>query len=170
MKNTRRFPGGAEVIVVNKKQVLETIDTNIVDKEIALELVTRLEQKAIQHLNNNEWISIPYIGNIRIPKHLQYLHTPEEQEIFKEAYNNLPSAEFSDAAHKQKYRLKCRENFYKENKYNASVNINRNKEYFKYLVDRFGESRAIFTMGALSKLQICNDEHIEKCKLAYDFV
>lgn len=60
----RRYPKGNEVRVVRKADILKCIDENIIDKEIALEIVTQCEIDAANYLINGKWTGIPYMGNI----------------------------------------------------------------------------------------------------------
>ena len=60
----RRYPKGNEVRVVRKADILKCIDENIIDKEIALEIVTQCEIDAANYLTNGKWTGIPYMGNI----------------------------------------------------------------------------------------------------------
>lgn len=60
----RRYPKGNEIRVVRKADILKCIDENIIDKEIALEIVTQCEIDAANYLTNGKWTGIPYMGNI----------------------------------------------------------------------------------------------------------
>lgn len=78
----RKFPySDIDVVVVEKEDILKTIDDNIIDKEIALELISNLEVKAEAFIKDKKWTAIPYLGNIRMPKGL----SDEVQESYKDA-------------------------------------------------------------------------------------
>lgn len=78
----RNFPySDIEVVVVEKQDILKTINDNIIDKEIALELIGGLEVKAESLIKEGKWTGIPYFGNIRIPKGL----SEEVQDSYKDA-------------------------------------------------------------------------------------
>ena len=64
-KNTRKFPRGYDVTIVRKEDVLEAIDDNIIDKEIALDLIKQLELDASNFIKEGRWTSLPFIGTIR---------------------------------------------------------------------------------------------------------
>ena len=51
-----------------KQDILDCIDNNILDKEIALTLIEQLEIDAANFLKEGRWTGIHFIGNIRIPK------------------------------------------------------------------------------------------------------
>ena len=69
MADTYKFPGGGYDVTVFKKQdVLDCIDKNILDKDVALAFIEQLEVDAANFLKEGRWTGIPFIGNIRIPK------------------------------------------------------------------------------------------------------
>ena len=77
----RNFPySDYEVVVVEKQDILKTIDENILDKDVALELITSLEVKAESFIEQKRWTGIPYLGNIRIPKG----NSKEVQDTYKD--------------------------------------------------------------------------------------
>lgn len=79
---TRKFPySNYDVVLIEKEDIIKTINDNIIDKEVALELVNSLEVKASNYLKDKRWASIPYLGNIRIPEGLK----PEIKKEFKDA-------------------------------------------------------------------------------------
>ncbi len=90
----RKFPGegGSDVHVVRKKDILKTIDINITDKDIALELITKLERDAAEYMTRGLWVSVPYIGNIKIKDSLAAYN--ENSELFKEAKETMTKDEY----------------------------------------------------------------------------
>lgn len=60
-KNTRKFPRGYDVTIVRKEDVLEAIDDNIIDKEIALDLIKQLELDASNFIKEGRWTSLPLL-------------------------------------------------------------------------------------------------------------
>ena len=90
MKDVYNFPnGGYEVRIVRRSEVLEAIDKNIIDKDIALAIVERCELDCANFLKEGRWANIPYIGNIRIPKAKQLIKSEEQQTLISDAYDNL---------------------------------------------------------------------------------
>ena len=63
----RKFPamGGYDVTIVNKNDILKTIDDNIIDKEIAYEIITSLELSCQKYVSAGDTAGIPYIGKIK---------------------------------------------------------------------------------------------------------
>ena len=140
MQSSRKFPnGGYDVTVLRKKDVIDCIDNNILDKEIALDLIKQLELDAINFIKDGKWAGIPYIGNIRIPKHRQYLNSPEIKKLVEDSRETLDSEKYilfrrRLAADSQK-RAKV-ERYYN---YILSKQMNKNMKLFKSLAKRKGE-------------------------------
>lgn len=63
----RKFPamGGYDVTIVNKDDILKTIDDNIIDKEIAYEIITSLELSCQKYVSAGDTAGIPYIGKLK---------------------------------------------------------------------------------------------------------
>ena len=75
-KNTRKFPRGYDVTIVRKEDVLEAIDDNIIDKEIALDLIKQLELDASNFIKEGRWTSLPFIGTIRYNENKKAIIVP----------------------------------------------------------------------------------------------
>lgn len=90
---TIRFPnGGYEVIIVEKEDILNTIEQNITDKEIMEELVTQLELDISKFIKEERWTGVPFLGNIRIPPTKAYAIKHKEEK--QEAFLTLPKKEY----------------------------------------------------------------------------
>ena len=89
MTDTYKFPGGNDVKVVRKEDIINTINCNIVDKEVALAIVKQCEVDAANFLRKGRWTGIPFIGSIRVPKRVQRMRTKEVQDLLEEAKNVL---------------------------------------------------------------------------------
>ena len=83
----RKFPNGYDVRVVRKQDILDCIDENIIDKEIALELITQCEIDACQYINEGKWTGLPYIGSVRLNDGGKILR--ENKELLNEAKEKL---------------------------------------------------------------------------------
>lgn len=161
MKETRKFPNGDEVYIVSKQKVLDCIDENITDKEIALEVVTRCEQLAAKYLIENRWVSIPHIGNIRIPKHKLDLYTEDTQNRFKEAYNTLPTEEYIAFKISELTRINKKEYVDRHFNYVLSKNIKLYEDYYKKIKARRNETAALVAVYCLNFVHVVTDEYIE---------
>ena len=55
MTDTYKFPGGNDVKVLRKEDIINTINCNIVDKEVALAIVKQCEIDAANFLRKGRW-------------------------------------------------------------------------------------------------------------------
>lgn len=123
MADTFKFPNnGYEVKVLRKDNVLDSIDRNIIDKEVALAIVKKCEIDAANFLREGRWASIPFIGNIRIPKTVQKLTSEDSKAILQEAQDRLDPTKY----------LLFRKQY--ANEIGKQVKVDR---YYRYLVSRF---------------------------------
>jgi len=138
-----KFPnGGYAVKVVNKEDILKSIDINITDKEIALELIKRLEIDAFRFLNKGKWTGIPFLGNIRVPLEKQYFLKQKEDGVFKDAKELVDRQQYimfrTNLSIENKLKAKA-ERYYK---YVCSMAINRNRKYYKHLCTHYTDTYA----------------------------
>ena len=161
MSDIFKFPnGGYEVSIVRKKEILDCIEQNITDKEVALEVITQCEVDAASFIRDGKWSSIPFIGNLRINKRLQYEKTEEQKKFIEEARTNLD---------KESYYL-FRKNLGIENtararaeryyKYIVSIASNKNRKRYKDLCQSKGELVARITMYAISNIVAIDNEFV----------
>lgn len=139
MPTTNKFPnGGYDVKVLRKEDVIKCIDDNIIDKDIALTLIKRLEIDAATVVQQGGWAGIPHLGSLRIPLHKKLARTEESVELVKEAWNTLDKQRYilfrKDLAGEYKKREK-NERFFK---YCVSMMANKNKILYKELIDTKG--------------------------------
>ena len=111
MQDTYKFPGGNDVKVVRKEDVIETINCNIVDKEVALAIVKQCESDAANFLRKSRWTGIPYIGSIRVPEVVKLTHSKEQQELIQTAVETVSTEQFvifrRELAHNNEKRVKA---------------------------------------------------------------
>lgn len=154
MPESRKFPPeGYQVTLLRKQDVLKCIDENIIDKEIALEIVRRCEIDATNFLKEGRWAGIPFLGNIRIPKIVQTFLSEDTQKLMAEAKENLDHNKYllfrkefaTDAVKRQDF-----ERYYK---YELSKFIGKNLGIFRKLSSIHGDNlaRAIcFTLRVMT--------------------
>ena len=83
MEDSYKFPGGYDVKVVRKQDIVKCIDSNIVDRETALALIEQCEIDAIKFLRQGRWTGIPFLGNLRVSKVSQLQKSKEQQEAIE---------------------------------------------------------------------------------------
>lgn len=143
MADIFKFPnGGYDVVVCRKQDIIDCIDKNIIDKEVALDIVTQCEKDAIEFIKQGRWAGIPFIGNIRVPKLKQLQDSEEQKELIDSAKEVLDKEQFVMFRKRltidNTIRIKNERYF----KYIVSMEVNKNKSLFKKLSKTKGEHYA----------------------------
>lgn len=161
MGETRRFPPeGYEVTLLRKQDVLKCIDENIIDKEIALEIVRRCEIDATNFLENGRWAGIPFLGNIRIPKIVQTFLSEDTQQLMAEAKQNLDANKyllFRKQFATNAVKREDRERFYK---YELSKFIGKNLKTFRALSSKHGDKLARIICFTLRNMTVVTEYNL----------
>ena len=161
MPESRKFPPeGYQVTVLRKQDVLKCIDENIIDKEIALEIVRRCEIDAANFVKDGRWAGVPFLGNLRIPKIVQTFLSEDTQQLMAEAKDNLDEHKYllfrrqfaTDAVKRED-----RERFYK---YELSKFVGKNLKFFRKLVSKQGEKLARVKCFTLRNMTIVTEDNI----------
>ena len=92
--DTLRFPGSNDIKVVRKEELIETINTNIVDKDVALAIVKQCEIDAANFLKSGRWTGIPFMGSIKVPDTVRMARTPEQKQLIEDAYHTVTNEQF----------------------------------------------------------------------------
>ena len=156
MSRLNRFPRGYNITVVDKQDILQAIDDNIVDKEVLKEIIDNLEKDAEEFLRQDRWTGIPFLGNIRKPKDVQYYNQEQTKALVKEAKENL------DAEKYLAFRTNLGafiQNHVRDSRYynyTTSVNINRYKMYYRHIRQICGSNVARFITFTISQLDYRN--------------
>lgn len=162
MSDTFKFPnGGYEVTVHRKQDIIDCIDANIVDKEIALAIVEQCEIDAVNFIKEGKWTGLPFIGNLRIPKAKALELTSEQQLLIEEAKELIDPNQYilfrrqlsADNHKRAKY-----ERYYR---YMTSIAVNRNKKLYKKLCKEKGECYARIYLYGTIMITAVNNEFIE---------
>lgn len=147
MAETYKFPyGGYDVIVLKKQDILDCIDKNIIDKEVALDVVRQCEVDATNFLQEGRWTGIPFIGNIRIPKARQLRNTEHYDELIKEAKEKLSPHRY--AVFRKHLSVDIHKQVKIERLYNYELSkaVTKNSKLFRRLVAKRGETTAKLLM------------------------
>lgn len=110
----RFFPySDVEITIVRKDDILKTIDDNIIDKDIANELISHLETRAEKSLMNHKWTGFPFLGSIRIPPGLspETLHRTRDATMY--ARDNMSHEQYV------MFTKQCAYDAFQINKYRA---------------------------------------------------
>lgn len=140
MADTYKFPGGYDVKVVRKQDVIECINTNIVDKEVALALIQQCEIDAANFLRQGKWTGIPFIGSIRASKVSQL--GKEQQDIIEAAKDIATPEEYvlfrRNLAYDNDRRVKAQKYY----NYVLSMAVSKNRNLFKKMCKEKGVAYA----------------------------
>lgn len=155
-----KFPDGYDITVCRKKDILNCIDDNIIDKEVAFELITQLEKDAAELIKKGKWVGIPYIGNIRENQVMKLEHSEEQQELIKEAKEELTQEDyllFRRSLRSSNYARVKHERYFN---YITSMMANKNKQIYKDLCKHKGETYAkIFLFSLYNAKVICTPSY-----------
>lgn len=149
----RKFPamGGYYVTIVNKNDILKTIDDNIIDKELAYEIITSLELSCQKYVSAGDTAGIPYIGRIKerlaaaiARKHSETLNDAKEV-LDKEHYIAFKYALLADESNRYKYN--------KVYKIEIARVVSRNRKQYWNYVDTIGEVKADIMFHGIAHLR-----------------
>ena len=161
MPNTFKFPpNGYEVTVLRKQDVLDCIEENIIDKEIALDIVRRCEIDATNFLKEGRWAGIPFIGNIRIPKQVQRFMSEDMQKTMRDARENLDKDKyllFRKQVVDDTFKQIKEDRYYK---YEVSKFVGKNLHIFKYLTVQHGDAMARFICFTLREMTAVDEYNV----------
>ena len=147
---TRKFPnGGYDVKIVRKQEVLDCIDENIIDKDIALDLINQIEIDACQYVNEGKWTGLPYIGNLRINE--------GGKAILDDAKENLSEEKFILFRKQLVIANKKKAKEARYFNYMVSIYANLNRKLYNSLVDSNGETFAKVLMFSFANMEVVGD-------------
>nr|DAW42214.1 MAG TPA: DNA binding protein [Crassvirales sp.] len=153
----RRYPKGNEVRVVRKADILKCIDENIIDKEIALEIVTQCEIDAANYLTNGKWTGIPYMGNII--SNISGLVIRQNADLLDAAKEELTEHELLLFRKELVADGNARVKHERYTSYVASKMATRNRDLYNRLVKTKGFSYAKLYMYFYANLTVVGDSN-----------
>lgn len=146
MADICKFPGGYDVKVVKKQDIIKCIDDNIVDKAVAMAIIDQCEIDIANFIKQGKWTGIPFMGNIRIPEVRKLFHSEEQQELLKEASENLDKEKYvlfrRQLSAENAKKVKNQRYF----NYITSIQANKHRKEYRKLCDEKGEHYAKLKM------------------------
>lgn len=146
MADTYKFPKGFDVTVVKKKDIIDCIDENIVDKEVAMAIIDQCEIDIANFIRQGRWVGVPFMGSIRVPEDRKLLHSKEQQELISEAYDTLDTEKYilfrKQLSADNAKKVKSQRYF----NYITSIQANKHRKEYKKLCDERGEHYAKLKM------------------------
>lgn len=160
MQDTYKFPGGKDVKVVRKEDIINTIKTNIVDVEVALAIVRQCEIDSVNFMRKGRLTGIPFMGTIKVPDTIKMSQTKEQQDLIVAAMENTTNEQFvmfrRNLAYDNKIKIKARKYY----NYVLSLSVAKNREQFKKMCKERGEAYARLHFFLLYNVTSVNNEYI----------
>lgn len=142
MTDSYKFPGGKDVAVVRKQDIVQCINNNIIDREVALAIIQQCETDAATFLRQGRWAGIPFIGSIRANQIKKLENTKEQKELLDAAYNTVSKEQYvifrRNLAHDNERKLKANRYY----NYVLASAVAKNRNLFKKMCKDKGEAFA----------------------------
>ena len=160
MQDTYKFPGGKDVKVVRKEDIINTINTNIVDTEVALAIVRQCEVDAVNFMKKGRLTGIPFMGTIKVPDTIRMSQTKEQKDLILAAMETNTNEQFvmfrRNLAYDNKIKIKARKYY----NYVLSLSVAKNRNQFKKMCKEKGEAYARIHFFLLYSVTSVNNEYI----------
>ena len=160
MQDTYKFPGGKDVKVVRKEDIINTIKTNIVDTEVALAIVRQCEVDAVNFMKKGRLTGIPFMGTIKVPDTIKMSQTKEQKDLIVAAMETTTNEQFvmfrRNLAYDNKIKIKARKYY----NYVLSLSVAKNRNQFKKMCKEKGEAYARIHFFLLYSVTSVNNEYI----------
>ena len=160
MQDTYKFPGGKDVKVVRKEDIINTINTNIVDTEVALAIVRQCEVDAVNFMKKGRLTGIPFMGTIKVPDTVKMSQTKEQKDLIFAAMETNTNEQFvmfrRNLAYDNKIKIKARKYY----NYVLSLSVAKNRNQFKKMCKEKGEAYARLHFFLLYSVTSVNNEYI----------
>ena len=160
MQDTYKFPGGKDVKIVRKEDIINTINTNIVDTEVALAIVKQCEIDAVNFMKKGRLTGIPFMGTIKVPDTIKMSQTKEQKDLIRAAMENTTNEQFvmfrRNLAYDNKVKIKARKYY----NYVLSLSVAKNRNQFKKMCKEKGEAYARIHFFLLYSVTSVNNEYI----------
>lgn len=160
MQDTYKFPGGKDVKVVRKEDIINTIKTNIVDAEVALAIVRQCEVDAVNFMKKGRLTGIPFMGTIKVPDTIRMSQTKEQKDLILAAMETNTNEQFvmfrRNLVYDNKIKIKARKYY----NYVLSLSVAKNRNQFKKMCKERGEAYARIHFFLLYSVTSVNNEYI----------
>lgn len=160
MTDTYKFPGGKDVKVIRKDDIIDTINCNIVDKEVALAIVKQCETDAANFLRKGRWTGIPFIGSIKVPDVVKMANTQEQRELIHNALETVSNEQFVMFRRELAYNNEKRVKATKYYNYVLSIAVSKNRALFKKLCKDRGVGYARIHFFLSSSITAVENEYV----------
>lgn len=160
MTDILRFPnGGYEVTVCRKSDILDCIEKNITDRDVALAVIEHCEFTAAEYIKQGRWTGLPYMGSIRKRPIRAELNKEENKTLLADAKETLDEDKFiifRKALNAESARKVKAERYYK---YMTSIAVRANREIYDKLCKTKGEVYARLYLFCSYHVTALNNEY-----------
>lgn len=91
-QETRQYPNGFKVAIIKKEDLIKTIEDNIIDKNVAYELINSLSCDIAKNIEEERWTSVPYMFTLQ-PNLLKRIND-KNKEVIDDARNVLSKEDY----------------------------------------------------------------------------
>ena len=160
MIDTFKFPGGKDVRVFRKEDIVETINCNIVDKEVALALVRQCETDAANFLRRGRWTGIPFMGSIKVPDVVKMANSPEQRQLIKDAAETVSKEQFVIFRRELAYNNEKRAKATRYYNNVLSIAVSKNRNLFKKMCKEKGVGYARIHFFLSASITAVENEYV----------
>lgn len=160
MADTFKFPNGFDVTVLKRKDIMDCIDNNIIDKEVAYALIEQCEFQAAEYIKQGRWTGLPFIGNVRVPKAKLMEADPAQQALIDEAKETLDANQyimFRRQLSSDNYKKVSAERYFN---YITSMAVTKNRKLYDKLCKTKGERYAKIFLFCSKHITAINNEYV----------
>lgn len=161
MSEIFKFPKGYDVVVCRKEDILNCIEDNITDKDVAYAVIEQCEKDIAKFLTEGKWAGVPYLGSIRIPSHISKIYSQETLELEASAKETLSHDQY--VVFKKDLHLGIVKDVKSQRyiNYITSRFTNRNRRFYKTLCNTKGEVYAKLLCYTLTQVEIVGGDNGE---------
>ena len=157
---TFKFPhGGNDVTIVRKQDILDCIEQNIVDKDVALALIEQCEIDIVQNVVAGKWTGIPFIGSLK-PTLFRKELKEKSKEVIEEAKASMDTNHYVLFRKNLVTDARIREKIIRHANYITSMAVTKYKIKYKHLCKTKGEAFAKAYMFLTNYITAIENEEI----------
>lgn len=142
MSEIRNYPNGYEITICKRRDILDCLDKNIIDKQVVSSVIEELEDDLLNYVLNDIPASIPTLGSIKYIEEKKIKNSEEIRSLLKEGRDLLSKDEYimlKSKLNKDVYSKVSGDRYYK---YITSKYIKDNSEFYKFLLKTHTEIEA----------------------------
>ena len=159
MSEIFKFPKGYDVVVCRKEDIINCIEDNIIDKDVAFAVIDKCEKDIADLLTKGKWVGIPYLGSIRVPDSINTLYSEETKQLEESAKETLTEEQYAIFKKDLRIGIKKSTNSKRYINYITSKFTNRNRSFYKKLCNTKGELYAKCLAYTLTQIAVVGGDY-----------